>query len=94
MVTQDILSVIIELKMKIKHLHYWDVSPKEAANIQRNLACKIRLNCKIFLPQFVAGADISFSKGTTAVYAGVIILSLFFFPLWTSEKIRRERVMM
>ena len=61
--------------MKIKHSHSWDVSPKEAAKIQRNLACKIRLNWKISLPQFVAGADISFSKGSTDVYAGVVILS-------------------
>jgi len=56
--------------MKIKHLHSWDVSPKEAAKIQRNLACKISLNWKNFPPKFIAGADISFSKGTNVVYAG------------------------
>ena len=61
--------------MKIKHLHSWDVSPKEAAKIQRNLACKVSLNWKNFSPKFIAGADISFSKGTNVVYAGVIILS-------------------
>ena len=61
--------------MKIKHHHSWDVSPKEAAKIQRNLACEIRLNWEIPFPQFVAGADISFSKCTTTVYAGVVILS-------------------
>jgi len=36
---------------------------------------KIRLNRKVSLPPFVAGADISFSKGITAAYAGVVILS-------------------
>lgn len=56
--------------MKIKHLHSWDVSPKEAVRIQRNLACKISLNWKNFSPKFIAGADISFSKGTNVVYAG------------------------
>ena len=61
--------------MKIKHLHSWDVSPKEAAKIQRNLACKVSLNWKNFPPKFIAGADISFSKGTNVVYAGIIILS-------------------
>jgi len=49
-VTQDILYEIIELKMKTKHLHSWNVSPKEAAKIQQNLACKIRLNWKLSLP--------------------------------------------
>jgi len=39
----------MELKMKIKHLHSWDVSPKEAAKIQRNLACKVSLNWKNFI---------------------------------------------
>ena len=61
--------------MKTKHLHSWDVSPKEAVRIQRNLACKISLNWKNFFPKFIAGADISFSKGTNVVYAGVVILS-------------------
>ncbi|MCH8157917.1 MAG: endonuclease V [Nitrospinae bacterium] len=61
--------------MKIENLHSWDVTPKEAAEIQKKLAGKITLSFKNSPPRIVAGADISFSKGSDNAYAGIVLLS-------------------
>ncbi|KMP11292.1 endonuclease V [Candidatus Nitromaritima sp. SCGC AAA799-C22] len=61
--------------MKIKNLHSWDVTPKEAARIQEQLAGKITLSFENSTPKIIAGADISFSKGSTTAYAGIVLLS-------------------
>lgn len=56
--------------MKIKNLHPWGASPKEAAEIQKNLAAGVSLkgNRRLSLP----GVDISFSKHSA--FAGVVLL--------------------
>jgi len=60
--------------MKVKSLHSWDVSPKEAAKIQADLAGKI--SCKFNRDNIliIAGADVSFDKGRPNAYAGVVLM--------------------
>ena len=57
------------------HIHPWNVSPREAIEIQKNLAPLLRLTN---LPQpvrHVAGTDVSASKGSTRVWAGAVVCS-------------------
>ena len=63
--------------MKIHHLHAWNVPPKEAVSLQKELRgslvmCPIRPRH----PQLVAGADVSYSKGSDRLYAAVVVLRL------------------
>ncbi|MFQ5799693.1 MAG: deoxyribonuclease V [Bacteroidota bacterium] len=56
------------------NLHSWNVSPTEAVKIQQELRSKV-ITQKFEKPvQYVAGADISFDKGSDIVYAGVVVL--------------------
>lgn len=60
--------------MKIKRLHEWNLSIREAKAVQENLASKVRLSGGLGKPKVVAGADISFSKKSTSAFAGVVLL--------------------
>src|ERR671917_407673 len=57
-------------------LHEWDVTPREAVELQKKLRERVRvvpLKRKI---ETVAGADISFNKFDPVVYAGLVVLRL------------------
>lgn len=56
------------------NLHPWNVSPTEAVRIQQDLRTKIRERRLEKPVQYVAGADISFDKGSNVIYAGVVVL--------------------
>lgn len=63
--------------MKINRLHDWDVSPKEAVQIQRELAAKV-IASPINKPvKTIAGADISYDKKSNTLFAAVLI---FYYP--------------
>lgn len=58
--------------MKIKTLHRWDLTPKEAAETQQKLRSSLR-----FLPwskeiRVAVGVDLSFSAGSDVVYASAV----------------------
>lgn len=55
-------------------LHPWNVSPAEAIKIQQTLRSKINVQSFDQSFQYVAGADISFDKGSNIIYAGVVVL--------------------
>ncbi|MEE9289148.1 MAG: deoxyribonuclease V [Bacteroidota bacterium] len=55
-------------------LHPWNVSPAEAIKIQQTLSPKISVQSFDQPFQYVAGADISFDKGSNIIYAGVVVL--------------------
>ena len=57
-------------------LHPWNVSPTEAVEIQRNLRDKVRLEPVVDPIQYVAGADISFDRGSDVFHAGIVVLKL------------------
>lgn len=60
--------------MKIKPLHSWDVSPREAIQIQHRLATKIKIRHRLQEPKTIAGADISFARNSSKAFAGAVLL--------------------
>lgn len=63
--------------MRIKNVHPWDVSPKEALAIQKNLTTKIVTNTPLNPRRIkmIAGADVSYDKQTNRVYGAVAVLA-------------------
>jgi deoxyribonuclease V len=58
-------------------LHPWDVTPEEAQAIQNRLRAEVRVEpLDVEAIRTVAGADISFDKGSDTVYAGFVVLRL------------------
>ncbi len=59
--------------MRFRRLHPWQVSYQEAVRIQETLRESLVLKGLQGLPRTVAGADVSYSKQTDLVYAGVAV---------------------
>jgi len=60
--------------VKIKNLHSWSVTPKEAVQIQHELKHRLvhhKINTQVDL---IAGADAAYDKKAGAVYAAVVVL--------------------
>lgn len=57
-------------------LHAWDLQPTEAVKLQKELKSQIRLQPLSQPPRLIAGADLSFDKGSDTVYAGIVVLDL------------------
>jgi deoxyribonuclease V len=60
----------------VQQLHRWDVTPKEAVDIQQRLRSKLVIAPLEKEVHYVAGCDISFDKGSDVVFAGVVVLKL------------------
>ena len=61
--------------MEIRHIHPWNVSVREAIQIQRRLRVFIELNDMPDIINYIAGTDISSSKRSDQIWAGVLIFS-------------------
>lgn len=61
--------------MKIQSLHPWNLTPKEAIEIQKTLSARIILENHVKTVRYVAGADMAVSKNPDLAYAGVVVLS-------------------
>ena len=61
--------------MEIRHIHPWNVSVKEAIQIQRRLGVLIDLNDMPGSINYIAGTDISSSKKSDHIWAGVLMFS-------------------
>src|SRR5918998_6633906 len=57
-------------------LHEWDVTPREAVELQKSLRERVRVTPLAKKIETVAGADISFNKFDPVVYAAVVVLRL------------------
>src|SRR5919112_6746219 len=57
-------------------LHEWDVTPREAVELQKRLRERVRITPLKKKVETVAGADISFNKFDPIVYAGIVVLRL------------------
>ena len=61
--------------MKVRFLHPWNLSPQEAMEIQKELAPEVR---EEHLPwdwlKLVAGVDVSFNRGSSIGFAGVVVM--------------------
>lgn len=61
--------------MKIRQLHRWDLSPAEAIALQRQLQQQVIIApFDVSRVRHVAGADISFDKGSDRVFAAIVVL--------------------
>ncbi len=59
-----------------KHLHDWNVTPREAVELQKRLREQVRLEPLKRKIETIAGADISFNKYEPTIYAGIVVLRL------------------
>ena len=50
--------------MQVHHFHSWDVTPKEAIQIQQQLSAKVITYGKVGTPRLIAGADVAFVEDT------------------------------
>ena len=62
--------------MRIHPLHRWDLTPKEAVALQRDLAGRVVGDTPLAPCTLVAGADLSYNRFSSTIYAGVIVLRL------------------
>ena len=56
--------------------HRWDVSPKEAVEIQHRLRSQLDLQGEPQRIDTVAGIDVSYNKGSDWLYAAIVVLRL------------------
>jgi len=61
--------------MKVRSLHSWNVTSKEAQAIQRDLASRVELNPPLENPRWIAGADISLTRHSREAFAGIVVLN-------------------
>jgi deoxyribonuclease V len=59
--------------MRIEHLHDWNVSTKQAPDIQNRLAPLVLPHAGIIAPHFIAGLDISVNRVNQATVAAVVL---------------------
>ncbi|MBD3183161.1 deoxyribonuclease V [Candidatus Poribacteria bacterium] len=62
--------------MEYKSLHSWDISYDEAVEIQRGLKSNIEIKSLKKYPDIIAGADVSYSRGSNIFYASVLIFDM------------------
>jgi deoxyribonuclease V len=60
---------------QFKQLHDWNLSPREAVELQKRLREQVRIAPLAREIKTIAGADISFNKFEPTVYAGIVVLS-------------------
>jgi deoxyribonuclease V len=60
---------------QFRQLHDWDLTPREAVDLQQRLRESVRIEPLAREIRTIAGADISFNKFEPTVYAGVVVLS-------------------
>lgn len=63
--------------MNFPDLHGWDMTPKAAAALQRQLAGRVRLESRLPAKvRRVAGVDVSYRRGGADFFAAVVVLEL------------------
>jgi deoxyribonuclease V len=62
--------------MHIRSLHAWDLTPKEAIALQRELAGQVDARTPLTRCDLVAAADVSHSRFSNRCYAGVVVVRI------------------
>jgi deoxyribonuclease V len=62
--------------MKIQPLHSWDLTPTEAVALQRQLASRVDARTPLTRCELIAGADVSYSRFSKILFAGVVVLRM------------------
>jgi deoxyribonuclease V len=60
--------------MRIRQLHSWDLTPKEAVALQRELAGRVDTRKPLERCDLIAGADVSYNRFSPVFYAAVVVL--------------------
>jgi deoxyribonuclease V len=60
--------------MRISPLHSWNLTPKEAVALQRELAGRVDTSRPLGQCEIVAGADVSYNRFSPTCYAAVVVL--------------------
>lgn len=55
-------------------LHDWDVTPKEAVALQRELASRVDIRTHLGHSETVAGCDVSYNRRSPVMYAAVVVV--------------------
>jgi deoxyribonuclease V len=67
--------------MKARNLHEWDLSYKEAIEIQRRLASQVRFIAIKKKPKIIAGLDCAFSKDGKRIFAAAVVIDMSDFSI-------------
>jgi deoxyribonuclease V len=60
--------------MKVRRLHDWQLTPKEAVALQRELAARVVVDTPLSSCELIAGADVSYNRFSSTFYAGVVVV--------------------
>jgi deoxyribonuclease V len=61
--------------MVTRDIHQWEMQPKEAVSIQKGLRAKLKFQHLPKIPRLIAGADVSYDKGSDIFHAAIVLLS-------------------
>jgi deoxyribonuclease V len=61
---------------RYQQLHNWNLSPREAIQMQQSLRERVLVQPLDRAIETIAGCDISFNKYSTTLYAGIVVLRL------------------
>jgi deoxyribonuclease V len=67
--------------MKTRKLHEWDLSYKEAIEVQHQLASQVRFTAINKKPRIIAGLDCAFSKDGKQIFASAVVIDLSDFSI-------------
>ncbi len=62
--------------MQFHHLHDWDLSPREARLLQKELAEQVRIVPPVSPWETLAACDVSFDRFGTELYAAVVVMKV------------------
>jgi deoxyribonuclease V len=78
--------------MKLQHIHAWDVTPKQAIEIQRQLQHRVIKTDRLNSIRFVAGVDVGFENKNKVTRAAVALLTFPQLELFEHAIVRRDTV--
>ena len=76
--------------MKIRSLHSWELTPKEAVALQRELALQVETRTPLARCHLIAGADVSYDRFSNIIYAGVVVLRMADLTVVEKQGVVRE----
>ncbi len=76
--------------MKTRKLHEWDLTYKQARELQRRLASRVRFTQVKNEPRIVAGLDCAFSKDERTIFATAVVMGLPDFEIVETATVARK----
>jgi deoxyribonuclease V len=76
--------------LKLKQLHEWNLTYKQAIDLQNQLAARVRFVSLRKKPNIVAGLDCAFSKGGRKILAVAVVLKLGTFEVIETKSAVRK----